>query len=251
MASRDTLYLLETLDRLHSSMTSYLHDPATMSALTGPEETYFTIISLLAAFTSSALHWKCSDSGIDDLSSLIDGIALALTAIRAEFENISPTRSNYVFLAFGATHAMSLMMLCAQVTKQTISFIYLQCDTQQIPTKERMASLDRTTLLQLVTLGKTTDIILETIHERIRSMKLALNEGGWIDKMAAWTFGNIAVDVKESELKELGHCGENKKRLSEKIFQVIGGLTGYETWGVKVLESWRETLEGWEVAKFG
>ncbi|KAJ2900747.1 N-acetyltransferase B complex non catalytic subunit-domain-containing protein [Zalerion maritima] len=246
----DKLYVMEATDRLHESMTSFLQQGSTPSLLTPAEESHFTTISLLAALVSFAVPLKKENHTLEgELHMLLETLVSTLDITTEDFGSVSADAPNFAFLAFGSIHSMSLFLSSALAIKNTLAFLDRLNEKQLALDKTGKTAFPKTLLKELEPLGDTAENVLKDVRSRIKAMKSNLDEMGWMDRLAGWTFGSVAVDLEDSEIEALGQKGGNFQEVSEKVYDLIGGMTGCETWGVKILESWREGIKGWELVK--
>ena len=247
-SAKEGLYVIETLERLYECMTSFLHLPSTPSALTRPEESYFTIVSLSAALAHSVIVLRKQSTITEHILSIVEAIATALSIARDEFDSAAPqAASNFLFLAFGSCHATFHLLSSAKAVKQTLSFIHDHHEKQLAIEKTGKTSLPKTIPNFLKPLEEEIDASLKSVKERVGAMKSSLDESGWMDRLAAWAFGTAVEGLEdEAELEALGHgTSEAEKELSKKVYDAFGGLAESDTWGERILKSWRESINGW------
>ena len=245
---KDGIYVIETLERLHECMTSFLHLPSTPSTLTRPEESYFTIVSLSAALAHSVITLRKQSTITEYILSIVEAIATALCTTRDEFDLATPqTASNFLFLAFGSCHTMSHLLSSAKAVKQTLSFIHDHREKQLAIDKTGKTSLPKKIPNFLKPLDEEADASLKSVRERVKAMKSSLDDSGWMDRLAGWTFGSAAEGLEdEAELEALGHgTGKSEKELCKSVYDTFGGLAECDTWGERILKSWRENIKEW------
>lgn len=77
---------------------------------------------------------------------------------------------------------------------------------------------------------------LSEAKARVKSLKEELGEGGWLDRVAEWTFGQGG----EAFGDEMG----------KGVLAVVGGSAVVEEWTGRLVESWREGVKGWGMVKW-
>lgn len=238
-AARDRAYLVETYSRLGEAITTLLNPSTTASKLTGPEHKYYTTLGLLSGLMHTALVTPKSDvTPPPSLWTAATGIRAGLDSLRGEF---SPTASappqvaalpeGDVLYSLTHPHALSLFRDAALAVRLAASSLVAVHDEAQARDRSGRSSLHKGVVIEAKGLEEVASGALREVKARVGELKGVLGLGGWLDRMAEWTF------------KEGGGDG-----LSELVRDVVGEA-GVEEWGSKVVESWREGVKGLGMVK--
>ncbi|KUI67022.1 N-terminal acetyltransferase B complex subunit MDM20 [Cytospora mali] len=234
-AAKDKAYLVETYSRLNETIATLLLNPSsTASKLTGPEHRYYTTINFLSGLLRTALETSKSDPvPTSSLSTTTTGIQACLDALRDDFAStppqISPLPAGDVFYSLANPHTLSVFRDTALAIKHSTSFIISFNNEQQERDRSGKSNLHKEVLSAAKGLDDVATKALLEIKGRVEELKEALGLGGWLDRMAGWTF------------KEGGG-------LSKLIGEVVGEAE-VEEWGSTVVESWREGVKGLGMVK--
>ncbi|ROV88051.1 hypothetical protein VMCG_10410 [Cytospora schulzeri] len=237
-AARDKAYLVETYSRLSETMTTLLLNPSTTaSKLTGPEHKYYTTISLLANLMRTSLETTKSNLTPPSLSTAATGIRASLDALRADFTTTPPQmmspgplpEGGDVFYSLTHPHALSLFRDAALAVRHAASFLVGYHGEAQARDRSGRSNLHKDVVAEAKGLEEVASGALGEIRGRVKELKEALGLGGWLDRMAEWTF-------------------KGDDELSELVREVVGEAE-VEEWGSKVVESWREGIKGLGMVK--
>ncbi|KAK7733658.1 hypothetical protein SLS53_008124 [Cytospora paraplurivora] len=228
-AARDRAYLVETFSRLNETTTTLLLNPSTTASnkLTGPEHKYHTTISFLSSLLRTALETPRSDPTPPSLSTTATGVRSSLDALRTEFFSVPPKVSALpggdVLHSLTNPHALSLYRDAALAVRQATSLLIAFNNEQQARDRTGKLNLHKEVLAEVKGLDESAGKALAGIKGRVGELREALGQGGWLDRMAEWTFGD--------------------DKLSELVREVVGEAE-VEEWGSGVVESWREGVKG-------
>jgi len=237
-AIRDRNYSLERLEHLSHSLTTFLHSPKTPSLLTAPELTYFTIVSLLAASLLTCLSTARSDPAPKSLSHVTSTIRTSLSSLRASCLHPSPRYMTPMCFSLTDMHTTSYLRDTALVIKHSASFVLGFHERELARDRSGKAALHRDVVAEMKALEVVAGKTLSETKAHIQKLKEALGEGGWLDRMLDWTFGD---DVDSNDPQE---------KYRQAVSDIIGGPAAAEEWAGKVLESWRDTVKGWLMVRW-
>lgn len=128
-------------------------------------------------------------------------------------------------------HALSLFRDAALAVRHTASSLVALHNDAQARDRSGRSSLHKGVVVEALGLEEVASGALLEIKGRVGELREVLGLGGWLDRMAEWTF------------KEGGDDG-----LSELVRDVVGEAE-VEEWGSKVVESWREGVKGLGMVK--
>lgn len=221
-------------------MTTLLLNPSTTaSKLTGPEHKYYTTLGLLSGLMHTALVTPKSDvTPPPSLWTAATGIRAGLDSLRGEFSpaasappQVAALPEGDVLYSLTHPHALSLFRDAALAIRLAASSLVAVHDEAQARDRSGRSSLHKGVVIEAKGLEEAATGALREVKGRVGELKGALGLGGWLDRMAEWTF------------KEGGGDG-----LSELVREVVGEA-GVEEWGSKVVESWREGVKGLGMVK--
>lgn len=217
-------------------MTTLLLNPSTTARrlLTASEHKYYTAVSLLANLLRTALDTpKSNPHPPPGLSTATAGIRTALDALRTDFSSTPPRVSALpagdVLHSLTNPHALSLLRDAALAVRQSAGFLVAFNGEQQARDRSGKSNLHKEVLAEVKGLDEVAAGALLGVKGRVRELKEALGMGGWLDRMAEWTF-------------------EEDDRVSELVMEVVGEAE-VEEWGSRVVESWREGVKGLGMVK--
>lgn len=233
-AARDKAYLVETFGRLSEATTALLLNPSTTaSKLTGPEHRYYAAVGFLSAFLRAALEAPRSGPAPGPgLSAAAEGYQAALDALRGggSLACAPPGGGGDVFYSLAAgPHALSLLRDAALAGRRAASLVAGVDADAQARDRSGRSGPHRDALARARGLGEAAAGALREVGGRVGELGEALGQGGWLDRMAEWTFRD----------------GDG---LSELVREVVGEAE-VEEWGAKVVESWREGVKGLGLVK--
>lgn len=235
VAVKDKSYLIESLARIHNSFTNFLHLQETPAKLTGPEEAYFTVLSLLSAIVLTALTAAPDVPPPATLSALTSSVKASIVSLRTAFVSAPPNRLSQpeTFYSLADMHTTSTLRDVALAVKYSTSFALAFHDKEMARDKTGKSNLHKDVLAEIKALDALAPKILGDIKGRIKMLKGKLGEAGWLDQLLDWTF----------------ESGSSEDNVTRAISDVVGGRSGAEDWAGKVLESWREGVKGWNYVK--
>ncbi|KAK1830396.1 N-alpha-acetyltransferase 25, NatB auxiliary subunit [Podospora conica] len=227
-ALRDRTYTLERLTQLHNSLTTFLHAPATPSLLTGPETTYFSVLSLLASALATSLSTARGDPSPKGLAPATQAVRAALAALRAEFNHAVATQASPC-LAMADMHTLSCLRDTALAARHAAGFVLALHEREVARDRSGKSALHRDVVGEMKALEATAGKVLAEARAHVQRTKETLGEGGWLDRLLEVMFPGGGEG--EVERAVLGVVGEDRAEA--------------EDWAGRVLESWREGVKGW------
>ncbi|KAK3486683.1 N-acetyltransferase B complex non catalytic subunit-domain-containing protein [Neurospora hispaniola] len=250
-AIKERAYTFETLSQLNNSLTSFIHRPTTPAALTSPEATYYTIISLLSAAVLTALSTTRADPYPSETMSVItSSIRTAFTGLRTRFTSSSSSSSSSTnstngvdetFYSLTDMHTLSHVRETALAMRHSAAFVQAWNDRELARDRSGKSTLHKDGLAELKALDAMAAKTITEVKGHIQKLKEQLGGGGWLDKMLDWTFG-AAEGTTE------GEAGETAK-VRKAVESVVGGREGAEEWVGKVVESWGQGVKGWGLVR--
>lgn len=233
-SAKDKAFVLETLARLHNSLTDFLHRPDTASMLTGPEETYYTVVSLLSAAVLTSLTTTRSDAVPSTISLLVSSIRTALGALRASALATGTSNADLplssVFAALTDNHGLSTLRDTAVAIRHAAAYVQSHSEKEAARDRSGASCVHKEVLAEVHGLDALAAKALVDVKARIKRLREQLGEGGWLNRVAEWAFGRG------------GRGGADE--VARRVFQVAGGQAVFEEWAGRALESWRENLKG-------
>lgn len=238
VAAKDRAYLIETYTRLHESLSTILLSPtsATASKLTAAEHKYYTTLHFLAALLHNALETSKSDPSPPTLSTTATGITSTLTSLKTELFSVPPQQKLAgdhgvdVFYPLTNPHVLSTLRDTALATKQAASFLIAFNTAENARDRTGKSNLHKEIVAEAKTLEGLATKTLAEVKARLKELKDVLGQGGWLDTIAAWTFG------------------EDSDELGDLVRDVVGEAE-LEEWSGRIVESWREGVKGLEAVR--
>jgi N-terminal acetyltransferase B complex non-catalytic subunit len=251
-AAQEREYNTETLLRLSNSFSRFLHAEAIGSKLTQAEHGCFTALSLLsstlllvfstpkaeplpASFTEASTALRAC------VSDLRDTVLMPITA-RADGTNGSPPSTliaDPLFPVVTDPHSLSTLRETALALRHAATFALSFHEREVARDRTGKSNLHKEAVAELKAIDKLGTEILVAVKARVKEVKDRLGEGGWLDRMAEWTFG--------SELEREGSEGVGDEVTKAVYGFVTGGEDGVsvvEEWAGRIVESWREGWKG-------
>lgn len=254
-ALKERAYTFETLSQLNNSLTSFIHRPTTPAALTSPEATYYTIISLLSAAVLTALSTTRADPYPSETMSVItSSIRTAFTGLRTRFTSSSSPSSSSAngvdetFYSLTDMHTLSHVRETALAMRHSTAFVQAWNDRELARDRSGKSTLHKDGLAELKALDAMAAKAITEVKGHIQKLKEQLGAGGWLDKMLDWTFGGAAAEGTTTEGEE-GEEGEKTAKVRKAVEDVVGGREGAEEWVGKVVESWGQGVKGWGLVR--
>lgn len=234
-AVQDKSYLVESLARLHNSFTNFLQLPSTPTKLTAPEQTYFTVLSLLSGLLLTALTTPPGVSPPPTLSVLTSSLKAAIGSLRTAFLSTPPYSIPQpdVFSSLVDMHSTSTLRDTALAIKHSTTFVLAFHDKEMARDKTGNSRLHKDVVAEMKALDALAVKVLGDVRRRIGMLNDTLGGAGWLDRLLDWTFaGEDAGD-----------------EVARAVSGVVGGRAGAEEWAGRVVGSWREGLQGWHQVK--
>lgn len=229
VAIKDRAYFIESFSRLHESLSGALLNPSlTTAKLTGPENKFYTTIALLSALLYTALQTNKSEATPSSLSTSVTGIKSTLAFLQKDLASVSPQLSNLemadVFHSLTTPHTLTNLREAALATKQTATFLLSFNAAEQARDRSGKSNLHKEVVAEVKALDEFATKALGEGKDRVKELKDALSQGGWLDRVEGWIF-------------------HDEDALGELVRDVVGA-TDVEEWAGQVVESWREGMKG-------
>lgn len=240
---KERAYTFETLSQLNNSLTSFIHRHTTPAALTSPEATYYTVVSLLSAAVLTALSSTRADPyPAETMSVLTSSIRTAFTGLRTRFTSSSTSSSSSpgvdeTFYSLSDMHTLSYVRETALAMRHSAAFVQAWNDRELARDRSGKSTLHKDGLAEMKALDAMAAKTVTEVKGHIQKLKEALGQGGWLDKMLDWTFGGDKGEKEEDE------------KVRKAVEDVVGGREGAEEWVGKVVESWGQGVKGWGLVK--
>lgn len=235
-AVRDRDYLTESLARIHTSLTNFLHRPETPSKLTGPEYSYYTAILLLSATLLVSFSTPRTEPIPPTFARLTKALKTALASLRATFLNLpshtTPSRPA-LFFALADPHTLSTLRDMALAIKHSATYVLTFQEKEAARDRAGKSILAKEVVAEMRALEALSSKAVDDVKERIKMLKEKLGEGGWLDRLSEWTFG------KEGE-----EAGVYEDEVARSVFEIAGERAGVDEWAAGMVESWREGVKG-------
>lgn len=229
VAIHDKAYFVESFGRLHETLSAaLLNPPATAAKLTSSENKFYSVITLLSALLYTALQTTKSEATPSGLSTTISGIKSTLAFLHEDFTSVPSTLSSLeiadVFYSLATPQTLTYLREAALVTKQTATFLLSFHAAEQARDRTGKSSLHKEIVAEAKSLDELATKILSDGKDRVKELKDALSQGGWLDRVEGWVF-------------------RDEDTLGELVRDVVGAAE-VEEWAGKVVESWREGVKG-------
>ncbi|KAK1753348.1 N-acetyltransferase B complex non catalytic subunit-domain-containing protein [Echria macrotheca] len=237
-AIRDRNYVLERLTHLNRSLATFIHHPKTPSALTSAELGHYTIVSLLAAAALTSLSTSRADPTPKNMSLASSSIRTTLMSLRASSLQPAPAHMSATCFALTNMHAVSYLREAALAVKHTAGFVLAFHERELARDRSGKSALQRDVVAEMKALETVAAKILSETKAHLQKLKEALGEGGWLDRLLGWIFGEDEQAVDGDE------------ELRRAVSDMIGGPEGAEEWCGRVLEGWREGIKGWLMVRW-
>lgn len=242
VAPRDRACLAEALARLHASLAELLLRRRPDRLLTGAEHKHLSALSLLAALLRAALdHPRADPSAPPGLAPAAAGLRSSLAALRAEVLSApaAPAGGDALLHALAGPHAHALSLLrdAALAARHGAALLLALHAADQARDRSGRSGLHKEAVAEAKALEDLAGKTLAEAREGVRAVKEELGLGGWLDRVEGWMFP--AQVAEETERDGLG----------ELVMDVVGSAD-VEEWTGKVVESWREGVKGFVMAKW-
>lgn len=135
-----------------------------------------------------------------------------------------------MFYSLTNPHLVSTLRDAALATKQSAAFLLAFNTAENARDRTGKSNLHKGIVAEAKTLESLATKTLAEVKQRVKELKDALGQGGWLDTIAAWTFGSEDEEEKEDELGEL-------------VREVVGEAE-LEEWSGKIVESWQAGIKG-------
>lgn len=239
VAAKEHAYNVEMLARIHSSSTTILHDKNTAGQLTSAEHSLYTATALLSGLLSACLSLPRSTS--DPLPTSVTATASALktnlTTLRTTLLSGPPAGSGQtdIFASLTNMHTLSAVRDAALATRYSAAFLVAWHEREVARDRSGGSGCHKDALVEMKALDGIASKVLVDVKGRIKMLKERLAEGGWLDRLLDWTFG----DEEQEQVDEIARA----------VTAVSGGRSGAEQWAGRVLESWIDNVKGWSNVK--
>lgn len=233
VAVKDRAYFIESFSRLHETLgTALLNPPTTAAKLTGAENKYYTTIALLSALLCTALQTSKSDVTSSSLSTTMSGITSTLISLQESCDFVPPKLSGLEMAdtlhSLTTPHSLSHLREAALATKQTTTFLLAFHAAEQARDRSGKSNLHKDVVAEVKSLDELAAKTLAQGKARVKELKDALGQGGWLDRVEGWIFSS------------------EEDALGELVRDVVGAAE-VEEWASKVVESWREGIKGFNM----
>jgi len=228
-ASSERAFVTETLSSISAAFAGLLHAPETTTGLTGAEESYYTVLSLLSGITVLALDAKKSDPRPRTLSQLLSSLRSALQSLRTAFVSEPRSALDRVSLLYSMAdqHTAATLRDAALAVKHGAAYVLAFDEREAARDRTGKGALNREVLAEMRELETLGTTILGEIKSHVKALKASLGEAGWLDRVVEWALGSEGQGAD--------------------VFDMVGGRPAVEEWAGRVLESWREGIRGWDL----
>ncbi|KAK0716647.1 N-acetyltransferase B complex non catalytic subunit-domain-containing protein [Apiosordaria backusii] len=238
-AARDKAYTLESLTRINTSLTDFLHKPTTPTLLTTSETNYYTALSLLSALTLTAISLPKSEPSVPNIvSQTTQSLKTTLTTLRAGL--MSPkspvaVSTQQAISSLCDMPAFASVRDIAMAAKLSAGFVLSYHEKETARDKSGKSGLHKEVVAEMKALESAATKTLADAKAHVGVLKGVMNESGWLDRLL-----NVVLGEEDKEQDEV----------TEKVSQVVEGRGGAEEWAGKVVDSWREGVKGWGMVRF-
>lgn len=195
-------------------------------------------MSLLAALLHTGLETPKAAPAPPGLSAATTGIRSSLAALRTDFASVSPRmaalESGGVLGSLTNPHGLSLLRDAAVAARQSAALVLAVQASEQARDRSGRSSLHKEVVAEAKRVDELAAEVLGEVGDRVKELKEALGQGGWLDRVEGWMF---------PEKEEADKVGE--------LVRDVVGAAEVEEWAGKVVESWREGMKGFGLAKLG
>lgn len=217
------------LSRIHNSSTTILHDKTTPALLTSAEHSLYTTTALLSGLLTAALSLPRSSTAPlpPSIPSATSGLKTTLSTLRISLLS-HPANTDPSLASLSNMHALSALRDTALAVRHAAAFL-LSWHDREVGRDKVAGGCRKEVLAEVKALDGIAGKALAEVGGRVKRLKEALGEGGWLDRVLEWTLG-----------------GEQEE--GDGIVSGIEGLCGRggaEEWAGRVLESWVEGVKGW------
>lgn len=250
IAVKDRSYLVETFARIHTALTTLLlQQPAAAEQqqqqkqlTTGAEHKFFTAVSLLAALLHTALATAKTDPTPSSLSTTVSGLRSTLVSLQTDLLAVPPQLAALasmdgngdgdgdVLHCLTNPHTLSFVRETALATKHASSFLVSFHAAEQARDRSGKANLHKEVVAEAKGLEALATKMLAETKDKVRALKEALGQGGWLDRVEGWLF-------------------RDGDELGELVRDVVG-TAECEEWAARVVESWREGVKGFGMVRW-
>ena len=236
-ALKDTAATIESMARIQQAMSAFLHGEGLMAKLTGPEETYYSSVSLLSAMLLTALTTGRSAAVPPSFALCSSTLKSTIEALQAAcvLKGLPSTSRLSTFYALSNHHTLSALRDTALAIKHTVAFMQAFNERESARDRSGKSGLHKEVVAEARVLDAIATRSLAEVRNHIKALKEALGQGGWLDQMTEWTLGTESDDV---EVQELGSA----------VSDIID-TSMLEDWAGRAVESWREGVKGWSTVK--
>ncbi|KAI8309474.1 hypothetical protein K4K59_009196 [Colletotrichum sp. SAR11_240] len=225
-AAAEQTYILESLQRLNTSMSRFLHARGTH--LTQQEEMYYDVISLLTSLIPLAVSASRSPPPPELLSSIASAVKSGLDVLRAQALAGTADESQ-VLLMLGSLHGLFVLRDAAAAVKLATSYIVAFNEREKERDRSGQSNIPKDVMAHVKTLEAAAATALKEGKARVAFLKKESDSLG--ARLGRWTFE-----------------AEDGDKLAQQIREVAGGHVG--VWTQKVADSWRTNVKGWEMVQW-
>ncbi|KAE9570348.1 hypothetical protein CGMCC3_g13465 [Colletotrichum fructicola] len=225
-AAAEQTYILESLQRLNTSMSRFLHARGTH--LTQQEEMYYDIISLLTSLIALAVSASRTPPPPELLSSIASAVKSGLDVLRAQALAGTADESQ-VLLMLGSLHGLFVLRDAAAAVKLATSYIVAFNEREKERDRSGQSNIPKDVMAHVKTLEAAAATALKEGKARVAFLKKESDSLG--ARLGRWTFE-----------------AEDGDKLAQQIREVAGGHVG--VWTQKVADSWRTNVKGWEMVQW-
>ncbi|EON99427.1 putative n-acetyltransferase b complex non catalytic subunit protein [Phaeoacremonium minimum UCRPA7] len=236
-ALKDTAATIESMARIQQAMSAFLHGEGLMAKLTGPEETYYSSVSLLSAMLLTALTTGRSAAVPPSFALCSSTLKSTIEALQAACvsKGLPSTSRLSTFYALSNHHTLSALRDTALAIKHTVAFMQAFNERESARDRSGKSGLHKEVVAEARVLDTIATRSLAEVRNHIKALKEALGQGGWLDQMTEWTLGTESDDVEVQELWSA-------------VSDIID-TSMLEDWAGRAVESWREGVKGWSTVK--
>lgn len=225
-AAAEQTYILESLQRLNTSMSRFLHARGTH--LTQQEEMYYDIISLLTSLIPLAVSASRAPPPPELLSSIASAVKAGLDVLRAQALAGTADESQ-LLLMLGSLHGLFVLRDAAAAVKLATSYIVAFNEREKERDRSGQSNIPKDVMAHVKTLEAAAATALKEGKARVAFLKKESDSLG--ARLGRWTFE-----------------AEDGDKLAQQIREAAGGHVG--VWTQKVADSWRTNVKGWEMVQW-
>ncbi|KAI1261804.1 N-acetyltransferase B complex non catalytic subunit-domain-containing protein [Xylariaceae sp. FL1019] len=237
-----------------------------------PEKSYFLAIAGLANIVRICLEQMMDDSEVDQTDTHFQVLTgVVVEQMRAFLTIGQGGTKRQVLHAFMELHAMGMLRETSHAIRATVQYLtnyfaYLKAADGKRPAINN--SINRFTS-ELKKMSAMADSMNEKMKLHIKALNTALSETGWVDFLVDEAFSGGSGDDAEGAADNRAGCeagdgseggtnGDSNSQQSagvmyDKIHEHLEDLVSMqlrEQQAMGIVDSWRDTLRGWNQVKF-